>query len=237
MTRSAPLLIVVLFALGSCKTAPEARDDPAPADAYSTVPTQESLQVTANEDAARREQEEADAAAAAAAAAAKPPQLAEADKTFVDEAAKGGMAEVELSQLALERAKKKTVKDLAQKMVDDHGKANAELAALCNTRGIALPTELDEAAKTRKAELEKKTGSKFEKAYVDIMLEDHRKAVELFRIESQSGGDPELKQWAGATLPKLEEHLSHVEHMAAGKTYKPKPPAQASAETAAPTKP
>ncbi len=237
MKRSAPLLTLTVVALAGlgCKNQPEARyDSTTPEEqSYGTVPTQEALQTAADEDAARREQEEADAAAAAA-KPKEPPPLSDADKTFVETAAAGGLAEVELSKAALEKAKKATVKDFAQKMIDQHTAANAELASLCTARGITLPSEPDEATKTKRAELEKKTGSKFEKAYVDIMLEDHRKAVELFRTESQSGADAELKAWAGATLPKLEEHLAHVEMLAKGKAYKPAttPPAQASAGTA-----
>lgn len=161
-----------------------------------------------------------------------PKQLADNDKTFVEHAAKGGMAEVELSKLALEKAKKQTVKDFAQKMIDDHGKANEELTTLARSKNAEVPAEMDPAAVEKKATLEKLTGSKFEKQYVTIMLDDHKKAVELFREQSTGGTDPELKDWAAKTLPKLEEHLAHVEAMKAGKPYKPKNAAQASADHA-----
>ncbi|HWB76032.1 MAG TPA: DUF4142 domain-containing protein [Nannocystaceae bacterium] len=232
MTRST-LFTIAALALIACKNQPPAEDTSTPPDqSYSTVPTQESIEASADADAERREQE---AAAAEANKPKEPPPLSDTDKTFVDTAAKAGMAEVDISTAVLEKVKKKTVKEFAQKMIDDHSKANEELKVLCASRNIMLPTEIDEETKTKRDELLKKTGSKLEKAYVDIMLDDHRKAVELFRNESQSGGDPELKQWAGATLPKLEEHLAHVEMLAAGKTYKPKNTGQVSATNPTPT--
>lgn len=222
MTRIVPPSTVVLLLLAGCKPERESEPiSPSESQAYSTVPTQESLQTAADEDAARREQEEADAAAAAAKEPPQPPPVPEGDKKFVDTAAKVGMAEVELSKIALEKSKKPAVKDFAQKMIDTHGKANEELKTLCAGRGIELPTELDEAAKRNKTELEGKSGTKLDKAYAAMMLEDHRKAVELFRTESQTGGDPQIKQWAGKMLPTLEEHLAHAEHMVSGKPYKP----------------
>lgn len=237
MYRNATLFTLFALALAGCKNAPEARYDETPGQeqAYSTVPTQDALQTAADEDAARREQEEADAAAAAAAKEPPPPPpLGDADKTFIDTAAKASLAEVELSKAALEKAKKATVKEFAQKMIDDHTAANSELAALVTTRGVTLPTEPDEETKKRRTDLEKKSGSKFEKAYVDAMVADHKKAVELFRSQSTSGADPELKQWATTTLPKLEGHLAHAEALAKGKPYKPTDAAQASTDAAAP---
>lgn len=224
MTRTAPLftLAISLAAFG-CKNQPEAGYDnqaPGGEQAYSTVPTQDALQTAADEDAARREQEEADAAAAAAAKPATPPPLNDADKKFVDDATLGGLAEVDLSKAALEKSKKDSVKEFAQKMIDDHTKAGSELAAFASGRGITVPTEPDELTKQRRADLEKKTGSKFDKAYIDAMLQDHRKAVELFRTQSTTGTDPDLKNWASTTLPTLEQHLAHVEALSKGKTYK-----------------
>ena len=156
-------------------------------------------------------------------------ELAENDRNFVETAAKAGMAEVELSNMALTKAKKQTIKDFAQKMVDQHGKANEELTALASSKGATMPTAIDQPEQAKKDELDKLTGSKFEKRYVQIMLDDHKKAVALFKDWSQSGTDPELKDWAAKTLPALEEHLAHVEHLKSGKAYKPKNEGQAAA--------
>jgi len=224
MTRL-PLFAVAALALAACKTAPAAGYDNAGEQSYSTIPAQDVLQVAADEDAARRE-------AQAAAEPPPPPPLDDADKAFVAAASRSGLAEIELSRVAVEKAKKPAVKEFAQKMIDQHTAVAAELTAMCNTRGVALPTDTDEATKARRAELEKKTGTKLEKAYATMMVEDHRKAVELFRTQASSGTDAELKRWAEGTLPKLEEHLAHAEAIAKGKAYTSpvQPPAQASTE-------
>src|SRR5207237_946016 len=54
-------------------------------------------------------------------------QAVATDRTFVTNAAEGGMAEVELGQLATNKATNPDVKQFAQRMVTDHGKANDEL--------------------------------------------------------------------------------------------------------------
>jgi putative membrane protein len=130
-----------------------------------------------------------------------------ADHQFVMEAARGGMAEVELGQLATQKAQSDQVKQFAQRMVQDHGKANDELKSLAQQKNITLPTELDAKHKATHDRLSKLSGAQFDRAYMQDMLQDHRKDVNDFRKESQSGKDPEVKAWAAKALPTLEEHL------------------------------
>src|SRR3954470_14226431 len=63
-----------------------------------------------------------------------------ADHTFAMKAAEGGMAEVELGNLAKEHGSNSAVKDFGQRMVDDHTKANNELKDLAGKENITLPT-------------------------------------------------------------------------------------------------
>ena len=130
-----------------------------------------------------------------------------ADNHFVMEAAKGGLAEVELGKLATEKASSSEVKKFGQRMVDDHGKANDELKTLAQSKNITLPAQVDPKDKAFADKLSKMSGEQFDRAYMQHMLADHRKDVNAFRTESQSGKDPDVKSWAAKTLPTLEEHL------------------------------
>ena len=67
--------------------------------------------------------------------------LTSVDHRFVMEAAHGGMMEVELGRLALERATSDEVKQFAQRMIDDHSRAYTELAELASTKGVNLPMD------------------------------------------------------------------------------------------------
>ena len=58
------------------------------------------------------------------------------DQTFIKEAADGGLAEVELGQLAVEKSSNEEVKGFAQRMVEDHGKANENLKQLAARKGV-----------------------------------------------------------------------------------------------------
>jgi putative membrane protein len=133
--------------------------------------------------------------------------LSSADQAFVKEAAIGGMAEVDLGQLAASKATNPDVKQFGQRMVDDHGKANDELKSWASKNSVNLPTELDAKHKAEHARLEKLSGDAFDRAYMTLMVEDHTKDVAAFEKQSKSAKDADLKAWVTKTLPTLQDHL------------------------------
>jgi putative membrane protein len=130
-----------------------------------------------------------------------------ADDTFVMKAAQGGMAEVELGKLAAEKGTSDDVKKFGQRMADDHGKAGDELKALAQRKNITVPSDLDAKDKALRDRLIKLSGPAFDRAYMQAMVSDHVKDVNDFKMESRSGNDPDVKEWATKTLPTLEDHL------------------------------
>jgi putative membrane protein len=138
-------------------------------------------------------------------------QLAAADQAFLKEAATGGLMEVELGRLATEKASSPEVKQFGQRMVDDHSKANQQLSTLAKEKNVQVPTELTGKAKADYDRLSKLSGEQFDRAYMQMMVRDHRKDVGDFRKQSTSAKDAEVKSFASQTLPTLEEHLKLAE--------------------------
>jgi putative membrane protein len=136
------------------------------------------------------------------------------DTRFVKQAAEGGMAEVALGQLAVDKASSGDVKKFGQRMVDDHSKANGELKELAAQKNIDIPQSLNSKDQATKASLEKLSGAEFDQAYMRDMVQDHRKDISDFRRESTSAQDPDIKKFVRATLPTLEDHLKQAEAIA-----------------------
>jgi putative membrane protein len=138
------------------------------------------------------------------------PTTRSADENFVKEAAKGGVAEVELGKLATEKASNERVKQFGQKMVTDHSKANDELKPIATSKNIQIASDLDSKHQATYNRMKAMSGAAFDRAYVSDMLRDHEKDVAAFRKESTSGQDPDVKAFAAKTLPTLEEHLKMI---------------------------
>jgi putative membrane protein len=141
-------------------------------------------------------------------------KLTAADRQFVKKAAQGGMAEVELGQLATEKAASPDVKQFGQRMVDDHTKANDQLKQVASDEGVTVPDKLDAKDAATKARLEKLSGKAFDRAYMHDMVLDHTKDVSDFRMESKNATDPAVKNFAKETLPTLESHLKEAKSIA-----------------------
>jgi putative membrane protein len=133
--------------------------------------------------------------------------LARADRKFMEEAAQHGMAEVQLGQLASQKAQSPEVKQFGQKMVDDHSKANDQLKSLASSKNVQLPTDLDRAHKRDYDRLSKLNGADFDREFMKNMVSDHKKDVSDFRKEAKSAKDNDLKSFASTTTPVLEQHL------------------------------
>jgi putative membrane protein len=141
-------------------------------------------------------------------------KLTAADRQFVRKAAEGGLAEVQLGQLATEKAASPEVKQFGQRMVDDHTKANEQLKQVASDEGVTIPDKLSPKDAATKARLEKLSGKAFDHAYMRDMVMDHTKDVSDFRMESKNAKDPAVKDFATQTLPTLESHLKDAKSIA-----------------------
>lgn len=122
-------------------------------------------------------------------------KLSSADKTFMMNAAKGGMMEVEMGKMAAQNGQSADVKKFGNRMVTDHSKANNELMALAKEEGVSLPGA-------------KSAGKwKSDKDYMNDMVKDHQKDLAEFQKEAQSGTDPDLKAFAAKGAKMVSGHL------------------------------
>jgi putative membrane protein len=140
-------------------------------------------------------------------------QLSTFDRQFMSKAAQGGMAEVELSRLALQRSRSNQVKQFAQQMIQDHSQANAQLMQLAQQKGVRLPRTLDAQHQQIRARLQRLSGSNFDREYMRVMDNDHVQTVNLFQSATQQAQDPEVNTFANSKLPTLQGHLQMVQAM------------------------
>lgn len=138
-------------------------------------------------------------------------KLSASDKKFVMDAATGGMEEVQLGQIAAQKASDSDVKNFGQRMVDDHTKANDQLKQVASQKGVTVPSTLPASKQKDVDKLNKLSGAAFDKAYVSMMVKDHKKDVADFQKESKSGKDSDVKGFASTTLPTLQDHLKMVQ--------------------------
>lgn len=139
------------------------------------------------------------------------PAVKEDDSKFVVEAASGGMMEVQAGQLAQQKAMSPRVKAFGEMMVADHTKADEALKALASTKNVMLPGSLGEDHQKHVNDLQKKTGNDFDKEYMSMMVDDHKKDISDFEDASNKATDLDIKSFAAKTLPTLRMHLDSAQ--------------------------
>ena len=141
---------------------------------------------------------------------------------FIEKAGMASVAEVKLSNLALDKSTTPSVRDFASLMVKDHTAAGKELKTAAAGTGIAIPQGMDSAHTELLQKLNGLSGREFDAAYVNVMKQDHDSAIALFE---NAAGDtslkPELRDFATRTLEKLRSHQLQAHNLPAGATKSP----------------
>jgi len=136
------------------------------------------------------------------------------EKEFVSDAGMAGLAEVQMANVALQKSENPEVKAFAQRMVTDHTASNQQLSQLATMKGLVLPAELAGEHQSGLQHLQGLSAAEFDRAYMQHMVSDHKKTVQLFQQGSAQAQDAEIKAFATKNLPILQQHLQLAQQLA-----------------------
>ena len=137
--------------------------------------------------------------------------LDETTSTSMNKAADAGMHEVEMGQLAQQKASNPRVKAFGQMMVNDHSKANDELKSIAARKNFQLPNSTSPKHQDHKNDVTSKSGADFDKAYMKMMVDGHNEVIDQFEKASKDATDPDVKNFAAQKLPTLKMHLDSAQ--------------------------
>ena len=125
---------------------------------------------------------------------------------FMVEAANGGMTEVQAAQIAQQKANLGDVRKFADKMVEDHTKLNDQLKALASNLNITIPSAIDADSKAMIDKLNNTKAVDFDKTYMDMMVKDHDKDVDMFQNSAKDVANSDVHNFITSALPTLQAH-------------------------------
>ena len=141
------------------------------------------------------------------------------------------MGEVQLGQLALQKGSSDDIKKFAQRMVDDHTKANQQLQQIASTSGVSISQQPSAGVESAKQQLSAISGQAFDQFYMALMLQGHDSALSEFTREKLVGQNTNLKNFVDSTLPVLQDHLNTVRGIINAQNAPAKPSAQPTSTT------
>lgn len=136
-------------------------------------------------------------------------KLSWSDKRFVTKAAEDGQAEVQLAQLAAQRAQNPEVRSFAQRLVTDHTQVNSELMSIASSKQVNLDKEDNKDRAYRR--LSKENGADFDREFVEHMIDQHEKDIKAFDKAAQDAKDQEIRSFASKHVGHLREHLQQAQ--------------------------
>jgi putative membrane protein len=136
------------------------------------------------------------------------------DQAFVSKALQGGNAEVQLGQLAQQKAQSSDVKDFGQKMVQDHTQLGEQMKPIAQQLGVKEPKELSKKDRQLMAKLQGLSGQQFDEAYIQAMVKDHKQDLKEFKQAADMTQNPNLKQVAQQGAQVISQHLEMIQQIA-----------------------
>ncbi|HEY6899790.1 MAG TPA: DUF4142 domain-containing protein, partial [Puia sp.] len=103
--------------------------------------------------------------------------LTKDDADFLVNATSGNQMEIELGTLAQAHSNNARVKAFGAMMVQDHGANALQLKALGAAKKLVLPDSLSNDQRKEIENLKKKTGNDFNRAYIRLMMSDHKSDI------------------------------------------------------------
>lgn len=143
--------------------------------------------------------------------AAIPATVSRADQDFAVNAADAGMTEIRAATVARQQGTDPEVKEYAAMMIKDHTAAADALKRVASKKNLTLPSDISPEMQGAIAGLQKKTGKDFDKAYIKMMVSDHKKVIRSFEDESKNGSDADIRAFADNTLHTLRHHLDEAQ--------------------------
>jgi len=133
----------------------------------------------------------------------------EEDAEYLVSAAEIDMEGIELGQLAQKNSTTPSVIQLGKMMEDDHTKSLKDLQTLATKKQITIPSTLTNDNKNAYDKIKNKFGYDFDKEYSNMLVEEHKDAINKFEKVSTKAKDPDIQSWAVTFLILLRSHLDH----------------------------
>src|SRR5437660_6506101 len=134
-------------------------------------------------------------------------KLSDSDKQLLQKVADADKEEIEMGQLAQSNGMSPKVKDLGQKMVDDHTQNNQQLQQIAQQKGVQLQDQEKPDGQSMKSKMEKMKGAQFDKAFMQREKDDHAKLLSELKQQQDQIQDPDVKSFISQTITAVQQHL------------------------------
>jgi putative membrane protein len=136
-----------------------------------------------------------------------------ADAYFVREVAQDNNMQIQLAQIARQKAKDKQVRQYAERMIADHTRLQNQWSTMASKNGMSGKAGLGPRHREKIEQLQKMSGKNFDKAYMILMIQQHQDEVSYWQNEGRDSQSAEVRRLVNAGLPTLEQDLAQAKRI------------------------
>jgi putative membrane protein len=136
---------------------------------------------------------------------------ARSDQAYVQELWRGHQMQVQLAQLAQDKAKDSRVKDFAGNMRKDFQDYLDRWTSLAQKNNITLPNHIGNLHQDKVDRLKKASGKDVDRVYLDIVKETVGSMVPYYQKEGRDAQASDIRNLVNQELPTIRQHLDRAE--------------------------
>jgi putative membrane protein len=139
---------------------------------------------------------------------------ADVDRDWINDQLADGDLDVRLGRLAQERGGSADVRAFGAMMVEKHTMAGTELKRIADRHNVPADDSRREKGDDTVERLSKLSGDEFDRAFLDLMVDEHEDAVDALERKARDDGEhADVKEWAAKTLPEVRQHLERAKEL------------------------
>jgi putative membrane protein len=137
-----------------------------------------------------------------------------ADAEFIRDVGADNTMQIQLAQLARDKARNNEVRQFAERVITDHTRLQNQWTAMASRNGMTVRSGMGPRHREKVEQLRKANGNNVDRTYMTLMVQQHQDEVSYWQKEGRDSRSPQVRRLVNQGLPTMEQHLSEAKRIA-----------------------
>jgi len=138
-----------------------------------------------------------------------------ADAKFIREVAADNMLEIQMAQLADQKAQSSSVKQFAERLQSDHQRMQSDWTSMASGSGYSFKAGIGKNHRSKLTKLQKLSGREFDRAFITQIVQDHKDYIDYFEKEGRTAHSAQVRQLVNRDVATLRSHFTQGKRIGA----------------------
>jgi putative membrane protein len=136
-----------------------------------------------------------------------------ADAEFIKDVNADNTMQIQLAELASDRARNSSVRRFADQLIRDHTRLQQQWNDMAARNGLPSKPGMGSSHREKVEQLRKANGNNFDRTYMTLMIQQHQDEVSYWQKEGRASRSSQVRALVNRGLPTLEQHLDQAKQI------------------------